>query len=271
MLFCLRYLSCRLWSLALVIAAGGAFAPSVHAADLVTPTSPTVVEKQAGDWTFAFSPYFWGAGLSGDVAQFGLPTTVHISPDFGDILDNLDFAAMATGEARYGRYSVFSDVIYTKLSVGSGTPRGVIADSVDVTSETFAGLVGAGYCVLQDANSNLDIVAAARIWSVSTEISLQGGILGGRSVSDSATWVDAMTGIRGRYFFNDNLYLTGWGLIGAGGATLDWDVAAAIGYQFSGKFSALAGYRALGVNYDNNDFVFDAVQQGPIVGLVLHF
>ncbi|RVD53740.1 MAG: hypothetical protein EOS30_21505 [Mesorhizobium sp.] len=44
-----------------------------------------------------------------------------------------------------------------------------------------------------------------------------------------------------------------------------------LGYRFNERFSALAGYRALGVNYSNNGFEFDVVQQGPIMGLVMHF
>ncbi|SFU22637.1 hypothetical protein SAMN05518861_1383 [Mesorhizobium sp. YR577] len=101
------------------------------------------------------SPYFWAAGMSGDIPQFGAPATVHISQDFGDILKVLDFAAMAIGEARYDRFSIFGDVMYTKLSSGGDTPAGVIADSVDVTSETFAGLPGVGYSIMQDDRSNL--------------------------------------------------------------------------------------------------------------------
>lgn len=242
-----------------------------YAADVPIPMSPEQTEGQVGDWTFAVSPYFWAAGLSGDIAQFGLPVTVHISPDFGDILDNLDFAAMAIGEARNDRFSIFGDVMYTKLSVGSGTPRGIVADSVDVTSETFAGLLGAGYSVVKDDAGYLDLVAGARVWSVDTDISLNGGILDGASVSDGETWVDGLVGVRGRYAFNDNLYVTGWGLVGAGQADVDWDVAAALGYQFNQTISAVAGYRALGVNYDKDGFIFDAVQQGPIMGLVVHF
>ncbi|TIN15721.1 MAG: hypothetical protein E5Y31_30990, partial [Mesorhizobium sp.] len=82
------------------------------------------------------------------VGQFGLPT-VGVEADFGDILKNLDFAAMAVAEARYDRYSIFGDLMYVKLSVGNGTPKGVLATSVDLSSETFSGLVGAGYSVLQ--------------------------------------------------------------------------------------------------------------------------
>ncbi len=242
-----------------------------QAADVPIPMSPEQVEAEADGWTFAVSPYFWAAGLSGDIAQFGLPATIHIDADFGDIFNNLDFAAMAIGEARYDRFSIFGDVMYTKLTVGSGTPRGIVADSVDVTSETFAGLVGAGYSLFKDDRSYFDVVAGARVWSVNTEISVNGGLLDGADVSDGETWVDGLAGIRARYAFTDAIYVTGWGLVGAGQADLDWDVAAALGYKFNDTFSAVAGYRALGVDYSKDGFVFDAVQQGPIMGLVVHF
>ena len=60
-------------------------------------------------------------------------------------------------------------------------------------------------------------------------------------------------------------------MIGAGGADLDWDVAAAIGYRCNDGISVLAGYRALGVDYEKGDFVFDVVQEGPIFGVVMNF
>ncbi|MDE1991172.1 MAG: hypothetical protein KGI75_01655 [Rhizobiaceae bacterium] len=244
---------------------------SARAADLPQPfIVPEAKPAEDSGWTFAVSPYFWGAGVSGDVGQFGLPAT-HLQSDFGDILKDLDFGFMAVGEARYDRFSVFGDVIYTKVSSGRATPLGIVASSVDVTSKTFAGLAGAGYAVLQDRRSNLDIVAGARVWNARTEISFSGGLLDSAAGSDSATWVDAMGGFRGRYFLTDSIYLSAWGLVGAGQAKLDWDVAAGAGYEFNHEISAIAGYRALGVDYSKNDFVFDVVQQGPILGLVVHF
>lgn len=238
-------------------------------------TSPLTPEMQAttteSGWTFAASPYFWAAGLSGDTSQFGLPV-VHLDSSFSDILDELDFAAMAIGEARYDRYSFFGDVMYSKISSGAGTPRGVIAGSVDVTSETFSGLVGAGYSVLDGPSGRLDLVGGVRVWSVDTDISFSGGILDGVSRSDGATWVDGLVGIRGNYSFTPQFYFTGWALVGAGGADIDWDVAAGLGYRFNDRYSMVAGYRALGVDYSNDDgFLFDAVQQGPIFGLVVRF
>lgn len=256
----------------LLCAALGLTAHGASAADLapvaVAPDAQQI-ETESG-WTFTFAPYFWAAGLSGDVGSFGLPT-VDVDMSFGDVWDHLDFAAMAIGEARYQRYSIFADVLYTKLSGSKGTPRGVVADRVNVDAETFAGLLGVGYSVLESGSGRLDIVAGARVWSADTTISISGGLLDGRSESDSATWVDAVGGVKGSYFLTPNFFLTGWGLVGGGGADLDWDVAATVGYKFNDTFSSVVGYRALGVDYSNDGFVFDVVEQGPIVGLVVNF
>ncbi|MBX4957637.1 hypothetical protein HJB56_10975 [Rhizobium lentis] len=254
-----------------VFCAGLAIASPGWSAD-VAPLAPEakVVESPTG-WTITAAPYFWAAGISGDTAQFGLPE-VHIDSSFSDILQNLDFAFMGAGEARYDRYSIFGDIIYTKLGADGHTRRGILADSVDVTSKTFAGLLGAGYSVLEDQSGHLDIVGGVRVWSVDTNIAFNGGILDGRERDDGATWVDAMAGVRGNYFFTPEFYLTGWGLVGGGGADVDWDVAVGLGYKFTNTVSAVAGYRAMGVDYSNNDgFVFDVVEQGPILGIAFHF
>jgi len=250
---------------------GSLFVSSANAADIASPMTPeTQTTTTESGWTFAVAPYFWAAGLSGETSQFGLPV-VKMDSSFSDIFKELDFAAMAIGEARYDRYSIFGDIIYSKISSGASTPRGILADDVDVSSETFAGLLGAGYSLLDGPSGHLDVVGGVRVWSVNTDISFDGGILDGRSASDGATWVDGLVGIRGNYYFTPEIYLTGWGLVGAGGADVDWDVAAALGYRFNERFSMVAGYRALGVDYSDDGFLFDAVQQGPIFGLVMHF
>lgn len=241
------------------------------AADIYSPVTPQVQQTTTeSGWTFTFAPYFWAAGLSGDIAQFGLPEA-HVDASFSDIFDHLDFGAMAMGEARYGPYSIFADIMYTKISGQGGTPRGILFDDVEVSSETFAGTFGAGYSVFEDNAAQLDIVGALRVWSVDTDLSFSGGLLPSRSASDGDTWVDGLAGFRGTYSFTPEIYLTGWGLVGAGAADLDWDVAAVVGYRFNDTVSAVAGYRALGVDYSNDGFVFDVVQQGPILGLTVRF
>lgn len=246
-------------------------AGTLYAADITSPMAAETQETTTeSGWTFSLTPYFWAAGLSGELKQFGLPA-VDVDASFSDILDHLEFGAMAMGEARNGPYSIFGDVMYTKIAGQGGTPRGILADDVELKSETFAGLLVGGYSVFENQDSRLDVVGGLRVWSVESELSFQGGILDGRSRTDSATWVDGMAGLRGTYSFTPEIYLTGWGLVGAGGADLDWDIAAAIGYHFNDSISAIAGYRALGVDYSNDGFVFDVIQRGPMLGLSVKF
>lgn len=256
--------------LILSLALSGFLTVPAIAADVISATAPDAESEVTDGWKFVITPYFWAAQLTGETSQFGLPV-IDIDASFSDILDNLDFAAMAIVEGRNGPYSIFGDLIYTKLSTGSATPRGVFADSVDVMSETFAGLAGAGYSVFEDSSGHLDVVAGVRVWSVDTDISISGGALGGTSVSDGATWVDGLVGIKGNYSFTPQFYFTGWSLVGAGGADVDWDVAAGLGYNINDTFSATLGYRALGVDYSDDGFLFDVVQQGPIMGLSIQF
>lgn len=234
------------------------------------PSQPQSSSDASSGWHFNASPYFWAAGISGKVGQFNLPPA-NLNSSFGDILKDLDFSFMGIAEGRYDRYSVFSDIMYTKTSETDGVARSRLAKNIEVTSKTLSGLIGGGYSVLMDGRNHLDVIAGVRVWSASTKLSFGGGLLDGVSRNDSATWVDAVAGVRGTYFMTDHFYLTGWGSVGGGQAKLDWDVAGALGYQIKNNLSAVAGYRVMGVDYRHDGFVFDVVQKGPILGLVYHF
>jgi len=243
---------------------------ALRAADIAPVIAPQPEPSDPDKWTFSVSPYFWAAGLVGDTAVFGLPE-VHVDQSFGDILKGIDFGFMMAGDAHYGPYSIVTDITYVRITTDSATPRGILADEVDLKSETFTAMLGVGYTVLEDEQGRLDVIGGLKLWSVETTISLSGGPLGGSSATDDATWVDAMAGLRGVYSLTPNVYLTGWGMIGAGGADLDWDVMGGIGYKWNETVSAFIGYRALGVNYSNDTLTNDVVEHGPILGAVLHF
>lgn len=243
------------------------------AADIPAATITSEFEKpniKPDGWSFSASPYFWAAGISGTAGQFGLPP-VKMKSDFSNLLKELDFSFMGVVEGHYDRYSLFSDIIYTKISTGGETPYGILSNNIDITSETFSGFFGGGYSLLEDGKNRLDAVAGGRIWYANTKITFDGGLFGGHSGRDSAIWVDAVAGVRGKYFFTDNLYFSGWGVVGAGQAKIDWDVAGTFGYQLKDNLSVVAGYRALGVDYSYDGFVYDVVQKGPILGMVFHF
>jgi hypothetical protein len=242
----------------------------VQAADMAPLLAPQPRPEDPDKWTFSMSPYFWAAGITGDTGVFGLPE-VHVDESFGDILSDLDFAFMAAGDARYDRFSIVTDIAYVRVTTDSATPRGILADEVDLKQETFTAMIGAGYSIIDEPQGRLDVIGGVKIWYTETTISFAGGALGGVSGTDEATWVDAVAGFRGMYSITPSVYLTGWGVIGAGGADLDWDVMAAVGYKWNDSISAIAGYRALGVDYSDDSLTNDIVEHGPILGVVFHF
>lgn len=56
----------------------------------------TATTDSPGDWGFAVAPYFFAAGVKGDVAVFDAPEA-SLDVGFDDIFDALQFAAMVTG------------------------------------------------------------------------------------------------------------------------------------------------------------------------------
>lgn len=261
---------CRQAIIALFLCLSGP-ASSALATDLVAPAGLQPAQPVPQDrWTVSATPYLWAAGVSGRTAQFGLPP-VNLDLNFRNVVDHLDFAAKIMAEARHDRFSLFGDLVYLDLSKSRATPFGVLANSASLSFNAMTGTVGAGYSVLKLENGQIDIAVAARIWNLQTTLSFAGGVLNGLSKSDSANWVDGLVGVRGTYAITPNLYLTGWGLVGAGGAKLDWDLAAALGYRFNERVSVLVGYRAVGIDYDRDGFVFNVTQRGPTVGLTVGF
>jgi hypothetical protein len=255
-----------LLALPVTIMAGTAFA-----ADAALPELAPVLPPEAG-WTFTMAPYFWMAGMDGDIGQFGL-APIHVDASFSDVMENFDIGAMAVGEARNGKFGVAFDFMYVNLSADVATPFGIVADNVEVTSQTLTALAALEYRVLETDTASVDLMAGGRLWWVETDVDPQGGPGDALYFSDGDTWVDPIIGAKGRVNLSDQFYLTGWGMVGGFGVSSDftWDVMAALGYEFTDRISMVGGYRALGVDYSDDGFLFDVVQHGPILGAVFRF
>ena len=234
----------------------------------------------SGEWTFTIAPYLWAAGLSGDIGLFGREP-VEVDMSFSDILDDLKFAGMVVSEAHNGSFGVFTDISYVKTKADESIRRdvlGVPAElSASVETDSFAATLMGEFRIVDEENMSLDVMAGGRLWSVSNDISAQlqagGAELAEFSGDDGDTWVDPMVGAKTRIDTGSPLYFTAWGMIGGFGVSSDlaWDVMGGVGYQWSDWFSTVAGYRALGVDYENDGFVYDVVQQGFFLGGVMRF
>ncbi|MCE1613555.1 hypothetical protein, partial [Enterobacter ludwigii] len=212
------------------------------------------------------APYLWGAGIRGNVGH-KTTGTQFVKSDFHDIARDLDVAAMTMGEARFGPYSLLADAMYIDTTTKTRLPDGAPAKHLNTDSKTFSAFLGGGYALRDDGGFRLDATGGVRVWYSSTTLSLHGGDAGGTSGSDSATWADLMAGLRGRYALAPSVWLSGWGMAGAGQSRADWDAAALVSWEFIPDMQAAAGYRAMGVNYRHDGFVYDMVQQGPLLGI----
>ncbi len=86
-----------------------------------------------------------------------------------------------------------------------------------------------------------------------------------QTLSKDDYWFDPYVGLRARYNFNKTYYTAVRGEIGGFGvgADLMWEVEAAVGINLTRSIFTEIGYRALGGNYEDKGFRFDAVMHGP--------
>lgn len=86
-----------------------------------------------------------------------------------------------------------------------------------------------------------------------------------QTLSKQDDWFDPYVGLYGRYNFNKTYYTALRGQIGGFGvgADLMWQVETCLGIHLTHSIFTEIGYRALGINYENNNLKFDVVMHGP--------
>ena len=86
-----------------------------------------------------------------------------------------------------------------------------------------------------------------------------------RTISRDDYWFDPYVGLRGRYNFNKTFYTAVRGEIGGFGvgADLMWEVEGVLGINLTHSIFTEIGYRALGADFEDDNFRFDVVTHGP--------
>ena len=216
--------------------------------------------------------YGWLMGAKGTIGVFGTITKFDVTPidilkNLGNYLDVLDGVYMGAGELRYGDFGFFYDVVYTDVFSTQAIEDKFVSGTLDVGfSEVMATLTGS-YRVHQANNGHLDVLVGVRIRDINLNVGLNLNIAA-LTQSDGDTWVDPLIGGKGRFNVSENVYLSGWTLIGGFGAGSDfmWDVWGNVGYQVNDWFDVFLGFRAEGTDYQSGGFIWDVVQYGPMVG-----
>ncbi len=230
----------------------------------------SVFAQNSEDWRFTLAPYLWMAGQKGTVATLPGTPPADIDLSFSDILKELDMALMGAGEARKGRFGLFGEIFFTRVSPGAKTPgpgfSGVSYDQ-DLWSLSGGGL----FALSQDESHNLDAVVGVRRWDLDNSLKFKAGVLPGFKASKKETWNDVFIGLKGRKEINDRWFVNGWGYVAVGGDSDSyWDLFGGVGYKFK-SFSLDVGYRHQEVDFNKDGFIYDIKISGPIVGFVFDF
>lgn len=240
-----------------------------------------MAQSQSADeeWNHSLAIYLWGASINGTTSS-----GTGVDVDFKDILDNLEFAAMAAYQARKGKWSILADAIYLDVSneqeldvlppIGGDIIDVTTTASVDVKSLVlqFAG----GYNLYNDGEgTTTDFIFGARYLDLSTDLNLNFVITPpeleyelGLSASEDV-W-DAIIGLRGNISLGDRWFIP-WGAnVGGGDSDLTWQAMAGLAFKASSWADIALTYRYLTWEFDDK-MVDELTISGPLLGVVFRF
>ena len=257
-----------------------------------TTTDSTFIEAPSDRWQFSIIPYLWLMGINGKTTIKGRTTNLNVS--FGDIWDNLDFAAEVHIEAWKDRFGFFIDTTYAKIAMKDNVDlRFDNTLSAKFVTKFFLGEFGGFYRLgtwplgggtgsyKSKANTSLtlDLIGGGRYWYLKNKLDIKGPIGLNPNVSDSQNWFDFIVGGRAnlainKFFFQLRSDIGGFGL--GFSSDISWNIAGYIGYELPWyRITPIIGYRALYDNYKDgsgdNRFVWDAWIYGPQIGVAFQF
>lgn len=224
-------------------------------------------------WEHTVAFYMVGASMDGDTGIGDVTADVDVS--FGDILDNLEFGAMAAYRGERGPWAVVADLIYMKLEQQKDNlgPLGGSRATVD-SDQTIFELDGS-----YELSEQLSTYAGLRYWDLSVDLQVVGGGPLGETRARSADedWVDPLVGLRYVWPLGERWSLIAKGDVGGFGIGSDfaWQASAFASWAFAEHASLLFGVRFLDVDYEdgsgNRKFTWDVLQGGPSAGLAWRF
>lgn len=255
---------------------------------------PSAVHAQ-DRWTFAVTPYLWLPNVNGTL-KYGPPPSGTGAPEVAvgpnDYLQNLQAVLMLAGEARKGKWSIVSDLIYLDFGSEESNVRAVnfggstVGTSLNAnTKSSLDGLqwmLAGGYTAVQTPSVTLDVLGGFRYLGIeaSTQWQLTGTVTGpgggqtfpaSGSVSKRADLWDAIIGMRGRVRLADSQWFVPYHLdLGTGSSSITWQGLLGISYAF-GWGDATLGYRHLYYDQSGDKLIQNFRFSGPTLGASFWF
>jgi hypothetical protein len=228
----------------------------------------TQAQQASGDWKQTAFIYGMGAAISGDV-QLG-PLELPVSVSMSDLLDALEFGAMAAYRIENDEWSFAGDVTYMGLGWSPSGPRGNARGDLDLAQITVMATAG------RRLSPYVEGLVSLAYFNLSTDLEVR--VLDQRqSASRDADWIDPLLGVQyavpfaGKWTYSLRGDIGGFGV----GSNLTWQLFTAVRRQNTDTFGWYLGYRALGYDYEDgsgrNYQRYDLTQQGPLAGISFSF
>ena len=249
---------------------------AVILATTITPTR--AADDEPDRWRFITAPYVWGSGMEGDATIRDIDIDIDLG--FDDILDATEIGFQTYLELRKQRFGFFAAPSYLKLS--GDADAGPL--SADFDQEWWT-VEGGGFFNLvhtpgDDTPFTLDLIAGLRYWNVNTEVSVEGGGPLGVDLEVDNTFeiLDPIIGLRMKEYITRKLSISirgdvgGFGISDGETSDFSWQAIGLLGYDLSRRFTVMAGYRALGIDaQENSGNSFDVIFQGIMAGLQIRW
>jgi hypothetical protein len=264
-------------SLALAMAAIGAAARPACAQQspaLLSTPLPAPSGSSSGVQVIV-TPYLWLAGINTAISTpLARAPVVDTSVGAFQLLGRLDAVPfMGSAEIRDGPFSLLGDVLHVPVGTNI-TTRNLFFQGGTASLTTNIGTAVFLYHAVDQPVQSLDGGVGFRAWGVSSNLTLNGGLLPTASVSRTAEWGDPLIAARYHRDFGNGFGLTAYGDFGGFGvaAHVDWQVVGTLDYALKSWAALRLGYRSLNVNYQGGgNFGFDVHMKGPILAATFRF
>lgn len=218
--------------------------------------------------------YGWLPGIDAETTSNRSGSSSSTSFSERDILDALNFAFMAAADVHYGKFGLLQDLVYSDLGT-SGNLSGPLASKVNVDVNMLLSTTAFGYRAYDRDGWLLEPYAGARYVSLETDVKITGGGPLGieRSASVDLDWWDPVIGVRGRAPITQRLSAGAFADIGGFGAgsQFTWEIYAGLDYAVTEHVSAVAGFRYISIDYDQDRADLKLDLYGPLVGATVRF
>ena len=220
------------------------------------------------------TPYLWLANVNAAISTpLARAPVVDASVGAFQLLGHLDGAPfLGSVEFRDGPFSLLGDVIHLPVGANIAT-RNVFFNGGNASLTTNIGTAALLFHAVDQPVQSLDGGVGFRAWGVSSELTLNGGLLPTISVNRSAEWGDPLIAARYHRDFGNGFGLTAYGDLGGFGvaAHVDWQVVGTLDYTLKPWVALRLGYRSLNLTASGSDLGYNVHLRGPILGATFRF